>query len=129
MLFRSYLYGEEPGTHAARRAKREALWASIDADNKRLEAERDAAELADPALKEARLAEEAKAKAEQTKRWAEEDRLEALRASRRKGARRPRAMTPREQRASLDSYYDGYDKGAEIGFEQQIDKTAAKELT
>ena len=123
-----YLYGEEPGTNAARRAKREAAWAAADFAAKEEERKRDEAEAADPALKEARLAEEAKLKAEQDKRWAEEDRRQAKLAARRKGGYRARRETPREQRQGLNSYYDGYDKGAEIGLDKQIDKTSNKAI-
>ena len=111
-----FLYGYEPGTMARRRAENEARRAAALAAANAALAERDAAELANPALKAARLAQEAKDYDEMIKRWAKED----TKAANRKP--RYRNMTPEEERAQLGTFHSGYHKGNEVGLDQQVAK-------
>lgn len=102
-----YLNGWEPGTAAAKRARSEAWYAEIRAKNEAERQARDAAELANPELKAARLAEEAREQARWDKKY---------------GGRtyRERAPTAREQRSYLSSHTEGYRKADDIGLDKQV---------
>lgn len=109
-----FLYGYEPGTMAKRRAENEARRAAATAAANAMLARRDAEELANPALKEARLAQEAKEYDDMIKRWAKEDKRNANRKP------RYRNMTPAEERATMSTFTTGYIKGNDVGLDQQI---------
>jgi hypothetical protein len=106
-----HIYGWEPGT-SARRRKESAI--------RQEAAEREAAELLrkqnewDAAHPEEAAARKAKEKAEyeaRTKEWWAKQ-----------GKRRERKMTPEEERRQMGSFRQGYNKGAEISLDKQIDE-------
>lgn len=120
-----YLYGYEPGTTARHRAENAAHRARALAEAARLLVERDAAEAANPALKEARLKREAieaairaKADAEWERKW-----------NRRSHNTRERQETPREARRRMGSYQTGYSDGADIGLDKQVDAKTTRRIT
>lgn len=115
------LNGYEPGTTAKWRSEWKArqLRATQEAD--RALQERDAAEAADPALKEARLAAE-KAEEEYREKLAEAARKrEERNAKRRKGdGFRWRQETAQEARRRMGSFSTGYADGNNVGLDQQV---------
>ena len=127
-LNRDYFYGYEPGTTAARRAAEQARQcaARLAADEALLQRERD--ELANPALREERLAAEAKAKAKNDKCWENYFKRAEKRQSRSSEGARYRAQTAEEQRASMPSFSAGYRKGADIGLDKQVNKNNTKSI-
>lgn len=134
-LNEDYLWGLEPGTTARHRAEGEARMAANLAAYKAKMAERDAAELADPSLKEARLKAEEAQQIENQKFWEKRDKREAQRVARaeREGrdpyAGRTRAPTAAEQRAQMSSHWQGQRDGDQIGLDKQIDEDAKEQLT
>lgn len=122
-LNQDLLHGYEPGTTARHRAEWEHRQVAARQEADRLLQERDAAEAADPALRDTRLAAE-KAEAEYREKLEEAARKrEERNARRRKGdGFRYRQETPREARARTSEYESGYRKGADIGLDKQIDR-------
>lgn len=119
-----YLNGYEMGTTARNRKDWEARSAaSAAASRKRME-ERDAAEAANPALKEARLREEAKLMAQ----WKAEDAKRQARRNKTPPKPRYRAMTAEEQRRELGSYWRGQEAGSSVGLDTQVDTAKTKRI-
>jgi hypothetical protein len=101
---------------------------------KRVEQERRAKEWAAEYVRQqaAKTPEQKKREAEQIERWwAEQQEKEAKRQARLNRtppkATRPRARTAEEKRQDLGSYWEGYDKGATVGIDQQVKDNAKKE--
>jgi hypothetical protein len=116
-----YMEGLEPGTHARWRAERNARRAKAQAEAAALLAKRDEEEAANPALREARLAQE---EADRIQRQKENE--EWSRKYEKKQARR--AKTPAEKRQELNGYWEGYEDGADIGLDKQVDEKKGKTL-
>lgn len=115
-----HFYGYPPGTFAERRANAAARQAAAQAAADEELRLRDAAELADPALKAARLAKEAKAQADSDAYWKKVFAKQAKRKPRYRNA------TPEEERRMLHTFEQGRQKGDTIGLDQQIDKQARR---
>lgn len=115
-----YLRGWEPGTSARMRHQEKLRREKAQREADEALAARDAAEAADPSLKEARLAKEAAARAADAAYWAK--------FSGKGRAYRERAETAREKRQRLSSYRTGYDKGADIGLDRQVGNKGAPKL-
>jgi len=121
-----YLNGWELGTTARNRAAaeaRSAAWHREYAEKARAQAEWDKA---NPEAAAARK----KAEDEELAKWVEENRKrEAARQKRaNKTSPKPRyrKMTAEEQRANLDSFWEGRSKGNEVGIDTQIDENAKR---
>lgn len=139
-LNNDYLQGWEPGTTARKRAEsdaRSAAWAAEwRVKREAAERARDEAELANPALKEARLAKEAEAQRlldEQNAKWDREwERKKAKReAYYQQHGRYPednkkKRLTKEELRRTTPAFQAGYVKGADIGLDKQIDEQQRK---
>jgi hypothetical protein len=133
-----YLYGYEPGTHARRRAERNAAQAKATAEYKAQMAEHDRKMAEDPEYAKAYNERAAKSEAS----WAEYRRqanakAEARERRRMKNAGKPgyddlgykiqyRQMTAEEHRASLSSFGEGRRDGEKVSLHKQADHAAPK---
>jgi hypothetical protein len=120
-LNNDYVNGWEPGTTAARRAAqkaREAAWYAEQAEKQRIHEEKlqnDPAYKAEFEEKQARIKEE-------NEKWYESYlKKQARREARGSGRERSRALTPEEQRAQMREFREGYNDGAKIGLDTQVD--------
>jgi hypothetical protein len=117
-LNNDYINGWEPGTSARHRVE--------------LEARRRAAEIAaDKALKAQEEWDAAHPEEAAARKIKEREEYEALMKKWSKEAknRRPRKMTPEEERRHLSSYREGYHKGDSISLNKQVDNKPTKRLT
>lgn len=134
-LNEDFLLRLEPGTTARHRAEGEARRAAHMAEYQAKIAARDAAELADPSLKEARLAAEEAQRLENNKYYEKSAKREEqrIRRAEREGrdpyAYRYRAPTAAEQRAQMPSHWQGQRDGDQIGLDRQIDEDTKEQLT
>ncbi len=122
-LNNDFVNGWEPGTTAQNRADWKARQAALKAEEEERLRLRDEAEERDPALREARLRQEAfeaRKRAKQREKDAERWRNRTY---------REREPTAREKRAMMGDHYRGYQKGGDIGLDKQIDKDERKALS
>ena len=127
-LNQDYVYGYEPGYTAHYRAESLARRAAAEAAAEQALRQRDEDEDRNPELKAARLAREQK-DAEEYEKWERAWRKRQERNERRRGGGyRYRANTPREQRASLREFGEGYERGDSIGLHQQLDENRKNRL-
>ncbi len=116
-----YLQGWEMGTTARNRAEQEARVAAWRASEAKRQAEQAAWDLLHPAEAAAR-------------KKAEQDRADAFynKLARRKPSKEPvyrtRRATPEEERRSLGSYYEGYDRGGTVGIDTQVDQNKTRRI-
>lgn len=123
------LWGDPPGTRARYRAEHAARQAAAEAAADQALRERDEAEAADPMLRAMREAEEEDAARTRDAEYAAWCKRQARNEKRRKGdGQRYRAETPREQRRRMDEFSHGYERGADIGLDQQVDRHEHKRL-
>lgn len=115
-----YIMGYEPGTTSRERRANEAKRAAAKAAAEKMLADMLAAELANPALREARLRKEAEAERERERQNAEWERKYKK--------QRERALTTREKRRELGGFYAGHRDGADISLNKQIDENATRRL-
>lgn len=117
------LYGCEPGTHAARRARAAALAAQWDAQRKARQEEHERRYASDPEYKAAYDRQVAEDEKEYEKLREEGRKREERNARRRKGVDRAyRHPTGREARSYSSGYRQGYVEGDKVSLDQQIDE-------
>lgn len=128
-LNNDWINGYDPGTTSRWRAEQKARRVAAEAEAERLLKEREAAEQANPALKEERQRKEQEAAAIDDAEYAERCKREARNAKRRKGdGFRYRQETPKESRQRMSSFRTGYDKGQDIGLDPQVNHNPARGL-
>jgi len=109
-LNNDHIFGWEPGRSARERKAREERQRILDNEAAELLRQQQEYDLAHP---EEAAKRKAKEKAEEEERW--------LRYKAKNGKARTRKPTPEEERRQMGSYYEGYDKGADISLDKQVD--------
>lgn len=123
-LNEDYLHGLEPGTTSARRREREARQAAATAEWNRKAQERAEWALANPEEAARQKAKIDAENAEWLKNYYAKAEKNAKRRARNGSSSGPRSRkaTPEEERQALGSYWEGRDKGNDVGLDDQITK-------
>lgn len=122
------LWGYEPGTTAKERSDRLARQLAAEIAAQEELRKRDEAEAADPILREIRLQREEDERLAKEAEDREYEKREARNAKRRKGTYRERRMNDREMRRYSSEFRAGYERGADIGLDAQVDHRNTKRL-
>ena len=110
-----YVFGYAPGTSARNRKERERQQKVAEEEVAKTLAEHDKWEKEHPEeAAKLRAKEEAQRKASSDAYWAKVDK------------RKPRKMTPEEERRSLDSYTTGYNEGSNVSFDKQVNQQTTR---